>query len=98
MTIETPYGTFEGVDFTRVERRKHLKEMRTVWASNDSVEQMDYCDKFALAIFDGEKGVDEALKGLSAVEEDDVLIRLVCGYMGVDVDKAGDIVEKQIGD
>ena len=63
-----------------------------------TVEQMDYCDKFALAIFDGEKGVDEALKGLSAVEEDDVLIRLVCGYMGVDVDKAGAIVEKQIGD
>ena len=98
MIIETPYGTFEGVDFTRVERRKHLKEMRTVWANNDAAEQMDFCDKFAKIIFDGDKGVDKALKGLAAVEEDDVLIRLVCGYMGVDVDKAGDIVEKQIGD
>ena len=95
MVIETPYGSFEGIDFTRVERRKHLREMRKVWAENDAVAQMDYCDNFAKAIFGSSKKMDEALEGLSAVEEDDVLIRLVCGYMGVDVDKvSGNLTEK----
>ena len=98
MTIETPYGIFEGIDFSRLERRKYLKEMRLVWGSDDTSKQMDFCDRFAKIIFEGDEGVDKALDGLTAVEEDDVLIRLVCGYMGVDIDKEGQIVEKQIGD
>ena len=87
MIVNTKNGEFECRDITRAERRKHLKKVKKAFAHQDSDELHDLCDEFGKIAF---KDIDESLKGLSALQEDEVLVSVVCAYMGIDL-------EKQIG-
>ena len=82
MVVDTPHGEFEIQDITRKERRKHYKEVKKTDMSNLG-DMHELCDKFALLAFGDEKTVDEKLKGLSAVEEDEVLSAIIVAYMGL---------------
>ena len=88
MKVNTKHGEFDCRDITRAERRNHLKRVKKTFAKQDSDELHDLCDEFGEIAF---KNVDEALKGLSAIQEDEVLVSVVCAYMGIDL-------EKQTGD
>jgi len=84
MKVNTDHGEFECRDITRVERRKHYKKVKLAFAKQDPEDLHDLCDEFAKIAF---KDIDESLKGLTALQEDEVLIAIVCGYMGVDLEK-----------
>jgi len=84
MKVNTDHGEFECRDITRTERRKHYKKVKLAFAKQDPEDLHDLCDEFAKIAF---KDIDESLKGLTALQEDEVLIAIVCGYMGVDLEK-----------
>tara|TARA_Y100000310_G_C20020809_1_gene507285 strand:- start:150 stop:416 length:267 start_codon:yes stop_codon:yes gene_type:complete len=88
MIVNTAHGEFNCRDITRTERRKHYRKVKLAFTKQNAEELHDLCDEFAKIAF---KDIDESLKGLSALQEDEVLIAIVCGYMGIDL-------EKQTGD
>ena len=71
----------------RKERRKWLKKAKKVFKDQDPDKIHDLCDEFAIIAFKDDKGIEKALKELSAIQEDEVLIQIVCEYMGVDLGK-----------
>ena len=85
MVISTKHGEFEVRDLTRKERRKYYRNVKKVFASGDVLLIHDLADEFALFAF---KNPDEALKGLSAVHEDEVLNEIIIQYMGIDLKNA----------
>ena len=91
MIVETKHGEFECREIGRKERRKLLRTAKKVFVEQDADQIHDLCDEFALIAFKDDKGIEKALKGLTALQEDEVLVKIVCDYMGIDP-------EKQIGD
>ena len=85
MIVDTPHGEFEVKDITRKERRDFYKKVKEVFSSNDENRLHDLCDEFSLLAFETEEKTDAALKNLSAVEEDQVLISIISCYMGLDL-------------
>ena len=85
MIITTKHGEFEVRDLTRKERRKYYGNVKKVFASGDVLLIHKLADEFALFAF---KNPDEALKGLSAVHEDEVLNEIIIQYMGIDLKNA----------
>tara|TARA_R100000655_G_scaffold55026_1_gene93006 strand:+ start:329 stop:604 length:276 start_codon:yes stop_codon:yes gene_type:complete len=85
MIVDTKYGEFEVKDITRKERRKFYKRVKEVFSSNDQNKLHDLGDEFTLLAFGDDKNADKALKSLSAVEEDKVLLSIISCYMGLDL-------------
>ena len=84
MIVHTDHGEFDCRDISRTERRKHYKKVKKAFTKQDTDELHDICDDFAKIAF---KNVDKSLEGLTALQEDEVLVAVVCGYMGVDLEK-----------
>ena len=87
MIVNTKYGEFNCEDINRKERRKWLKKAKKVFKDQEPDAIHDLCDEFAIIAFKDDKGIEKALKELSAIQEDEILIQIVCEYMGVDLGK-----------
>ena len=85
MVVDTPYGEFEVNDITRKERRKFYKKVKQVFTSQDLSKLHELGDEFAVLAFGDEKKAEESLKGLTAVQEDEVLTSIIGSYMGLDL-------------
>jgi hypothetical protein len=85
MVVDTPYGEFEVKDITRKERRKFYKKVKQVFTSQDLSKLHELGDEFAILAFGDDKKADEALKDLTAVQEDEVLTSIIGSYMGLDL-------------
>tara|TARA_R100000458_G_C8207655_1_gene196172 strand:+ start:247 stop:522 length:276 start_codon:yes stop_codon:yes gene_type:complete len=83
MIVNTPHGEFEVNDITRKERRKYYGRVKEVYASNDPKEIHELTDDFILVAFGSEEEADKKLKGLSALEEDEVFTAIILAYMGL---------------
>ena len=88
MIITTKHGEFECKDITRLERRKIYKRVKNVFMDNDIEKLHDLADEFTLFAFGNSKNADKALEGLSAVQEDEVLMDIISQYMGFDLKNA----------
>jgi|TARA_R100001530_G_scaffold82817_2_gene57689 hypothetical protein len=86
MIVETKYGEFDCKDITRTKRREIYKRVKEVFQSADIGGLHELGDEFALLAF-GDKA-DDILKGLSAVEEDEILLQIISDYMGLDLKNA----------
>ena len=84
MKVNTAHGEFECRDITRTERRKHYRKVKLAFVKQETDELHKLCDEFAKIAF---KNIDKSLEGLTALQEDEVLIAIVCGYMGIDLGK-----------
>tara|TARA_R110002020_G_scaffold436754_2_gene646917 strand:- start:442 stop:708 length:267 start_codon:yes stop_codon:yes gene_type:complete len=84
MKVNTAHGEFECRDITRTERRKHYRTVKKAFVNQETDELHKLCDEFAKIAF---KDIDKSLEGLTALQEDEVLIAIVCGYMGIDLGK-----------
>jgi len=82
MIVETKHGEFEVKDMTRKERREQYRKVKAVFKSADVSELHDLGDEFAELAFNDP---DKALEGLTAIEEDQVLIEIISQYMGLDL-------------
>ena len=72
MIVETKHGDFEVNEITRKQRRDHYKEVKKAFnEKNDLIEMHDLADK--------------KLKGLTVVEEDEVLSAIIVAYMGLEL-------------
>ena len=85
MIVDTPHGEFEVKDITRKERREKYKKVKEVYTSQELDRLHDLGDEFTLLGFGDEKKADEALEGLSALQEDEVLTAIIGAYMGLDL-------------
>ena len=85
MIVTTKHGEFEVRDLTQKERRKHFRKVKEVFKTADILLLHDLADEFALFAFNNP---DEALKGLSATAEDEVLMDVINQYMGFDLKNA----------
>ena len=85
MIVDTPHGEFEVRDITRKERRAYYKKVKIVYSSGDFEKLHDLQDEFALVAFGDDENADKVLKGLSSVQEDDVLTNIISAYMGLDL-------------
>ena len=88
MIVTTKHGEFECKDTTRVERRKMYKRVKGVFLDNDIEKLHDLADEFTLFAFGNNQNADKALEGLSAVQEDEVLMDIISQYMGFDLKNA----------
>tara|TARA_R100001443_G_scaffold17872_1_gene28477 strand:+ start:770 stop:1045 length:276 start_codon:yes stop_codon:yes gene_type:complete len=84
MVVETKHGEFEVNNITRKQRRDHYKKVKTVFANQVPEELHDLADEFTLLAFGDEKKAEKKLKGLSALEEDEVLTAIIIAYMGLE--------------
>jgi len=82
LVITTKHGDFECKDITRKERRDLYKDVKKTFQDLKPEEVHDLADRFSLLAFGTEKKVGEALKGLSALAEDEVLMEIINSYMG----------------
>ena len=85
MIVDTPHGEFEVKDITRKERRVYYKKVKEVYTSQDLERLHELGDEFTLLAFEDDNKADEALKGLSALQEDEVLTAIIGAYMGLDL-------------
>lgn len=83
MTVETSHGEFVVNDITRKQRRDYYKKVKRVFASQDVEQLHDLADEFSLIAFGDEKKAEKELKGLSALQEDEVLTAIIVAYMGM---------------
>lgn len=81
MIVNTDHGEFKCNDITRKERRRLYRRVKEVYANENLAEIHDLADEFAIIAF-GEKGADDVLLPLSALEEDEVLMVIINAYMG----------------
>tara|TARA_R100000458_G_C8030756_1_gene86338 strand:- start:82 stop:357 length:276 start_codon:yes stop_codon:yes gene_type:complete len=88
MVVNTEHGEYNCKDITRKERRKLYKKVKAISQTNDIEKLHDLADEFAVLAFGGEKEAEENLKGLSAVQEDEVLNVIIATYMGFDLGNA----------
>ena len=84
MIVDTKHGDFEVKDITRKQRRDLYKEVKVVFANQNPEELHDLADKFSLIAIKDEKEAEEKLKGLTALQEDEVLASIMLAYMGLD--------------
>tara|TARA_R110000803_G_scaffold100545_1_gene168591 strand:- start:840 stop:1115 length:276 start_codon:yes stop_codon:yes gene_type:complete len=82
MVVTTKHGDFECKDITRKERRNLYREVKETFKDLKTEEVHNLADKFALLAFGTDKKVEEALAGLSALAEDEVLMEIINSYMG----------------
>ncbi len=82
MIVDTNHGQFECKDMTRKQRRGLYRKVKTIFASEDMEQMHDLADEFALIAFGDEKKAEEQLGGLSALQEDEVLMTIINSYMG----------------
>lgn len=85
MIINTKHGEFECNSMTRKKRREFYKKVKKVFASKDVTRLHELGDEFALFAFGNEEKVEENLKDLTALQEDEVLTELISAYMGLDL-------------
>ena len=85
MIVDTPHGEFEVNNITRKERRDYYKKVKIVYSSNKFEDLHDLQDEFTLIAFGDEENAEKALKGLSSLEEDEVLTNIISAYMGLDL-------------
>ncbi len=88
MIVTTKHGEFQCKDLTRKERRKKYKRVKEVFIENDIEKLHDLADEFTLFAFGSDKNADKELEGLSAIQEDDVLMEIISQYMGLDLKNA----------
>ena len=91
MIVDTKHGQFECNDITRKERRELYKRVKLVGVESNLSDLHDLADEFAIIAFNDEEGIEKAFKGLTPLQEDEVLNDIVANYMGFDL-------EKDIGD
>ncbi len=82
MVVHTKHGEFECKDITRKKRRELYKKVKGVFQDLEPEKVHDLADEFALLAFGSEEAVEKALGGLSALEEDEVLMEIINSYMG----------------
>ena len=82
MVVHTKHGEFECKDITRKQRREIYKKVKKVFVDLKPELVHDLADEFALIAFENEKGVEKNLKGLTALQEDEVLMEIINSYMG----------------
>ncbi len=90
MIVETKHGEFEVNDITRKQRRDHYKKVKLVFSLQDDDPKKpellhDLADEFTLLAFQDEKEAEEKLKGLDAMQEDEVLAKIIVAYMGLEM-------------
>ena len=86
MIVDTPYGEFEVKDITRKERRAFYKKCKVVYSTKKDMEGLDNLgDEFILLAFEDDKKADKALKGLTVLQEDEVINAIIGAYMGIDL-------------
>tara|TARA_R110000744_G_scaffold34839_1_gene80946 strand:- start:2263 stop:2538 length:276 start_codon:yes stop_codon:yes gene_type:complete len=85
MVVNTDHGEYICKDITRKERRVLYKKVKSISQTSDVEKLHDLADEFAELAFGGEKEAEEGLKGLSAVQEDEVLNVIIATYMGFDL-------------
>ena len=82
MIVDTKHGQFKCNDINRKQRRGLYRKVKTIFASEDMEQMHDLADEFALLAFGDEKKAEKALGGLSALQEDEVLLTIINNYMG----------------
>ena len=82
MIITTKHGEFECKDITRKERRDLYGRVKIVFQDLKPENVHELADEFALIAFGTEERVDKILDGLTALEEDEVLMEIINSYMG----------------
>ena len=87
MVVQTKHGEFECKDITRKERRKLYRQVKEVYKERDGEELKledihDLADEFTLVAFGTEKEAEKTLGGLTALQEDEVLMEIINSYMG----------------
>ena len=82
MVIVTKHGEFECKDITRKERRGLYGRVKMVFQDLKPENVHELADEFALIAFGTEERVDKILDGLTALEEDEVLMEIINSYMG----------------
>ena len=85
MVVDTKHGQYECVDIDRKQRRQLYKKVKQVSQESDLGELHDLADEFAVLAFGGEKQAEEKLKGLTALQEDEVLNEIIASYMGFEL-------------
>ena len=84
MIVDTKYGQFECKDITRVKRRKLYRKVKVIFADQKMDEMHDLADEFAILAFGNEDKAEKVLASLTALQEDEVLMRIINAYMGVE--------------
>ena len=84
MIVDTKHGQFECKEINRKQRRTLYKKVKEASQESDLGQLHDLADEFALVAFGGEKKAEEKLKGLTALQEDEVLASIILAYMGLD--------------
>ncbi len=82
MIVDTKHGQFECKDMSRKQRRGLYRKVKSIFASEDMEQMHDLADEFALIAFENEKKAEKVLSGLSALQEDEVLMTIINSYMG----------------
>ena len=85
MIVDTKHGSFEVQNITRKQRRKYYKKVKVVGTSDNIDLLHDLGDDFTILAFGDDKKADEALKGLTVVQEEEVLVAIIGAYMGIDL-------------
>ena len=85
MVVDTKFGEFECKDITRKERREFYKKVKMAFTSQDLNQLHSLQDEFTLLAFEDDDKAEDALKGLTAVQEDEVLTAIIGAYMGLDL-------------
>tara|TARA_R100000655_G_scaffold70690_1_gene108985 strand:- start:7 stop:282 length:276 start_codon:yes stop_codon:yes gene_type:complete len=88
MIVDTKHGQFECKDINRKQRRTLYKKVKEASQDSDLGQLHDLADEFADIAFGGEKGAEEKLKGLTALQEDEVLNEIIASYMGFELGNA----------
>ena len=82
MVIITKHGEVECKDITRKERRGLYGRVKMVFQDLKPENVHELADEFALIAFGTDEKVGEILDGLTALEEDEVLMEIINSYMG----------------
>ena len=86
MIVETLNGSFECLSITRKQRRELYRKVKEVYKNEENVTDLeqihDLAEEFVMVAFGTEENAEKALGGLSALEEDEVLMEIINSYMG----------------
>ena len=86
MIVETQHGSFECLSITRKQRRELYRKVKEVYKNEENVTDLeqihDLAEEFVMDAFGTEENAEKALGGLSALEEDEVLMEIINSYMG----------------
>ena len=82
MIVTTKHGEFDCKDITRKERRDIYGKVKMVFKDLKPEDVHELADEFAIIAFGTEEKVEEILGGLTALQEDEVLMEIINSYMG----------------